>query len=135
VVGQCSYSKVLLRLRVSSPGNGARCSNTQSQTVRCNDTAAFTDSSERILTGMGTFLSLLNPHPCTEAPPHHVLPVLVTVFICKHAFFGLLCYAGAQPGCPETTLGDDSFWGGKKIFFKKKVSKLRNRVGFQILPV
>lgn len=28
-----------------------------------------------------TFLSLLNPHPRTETPPHHVLPVLMTVYL------------------------------------------------------
>lgn len=67
-----------------------------------------------------TFLSLLNPNPRTETPPHHVLPVLLTVCICKHAFFGLLCYSGSQPGCPETTLGNDSFWEGENYKKKKK---------------
>lgn len=68
-----------------------------------------------------TVLSLLNPHPRTETPPHHVLPVLLTVSICKHAFFGLLCYSGSQSGCPETTLGNNSFWeeGEEDFFFLK----------------
>lgn len=68
-----------------------------------------------------TFLRLLNLHPHTETPPHHVLPILTTTFICKHAFFGLLCYSGSQPGCPETALGNNSFWVEENDFlFKKK---------------
>lgn len=106
----------------------------RSQTVYCNYTAALNNSSERILTGMEMFLSLLNLHPHTETHPHHVLPILTTVFICKHAFFGLLCYSGAQLGCPEPTLGNNSVWGGEKVL-KKKVSKLRYRVGFQTSTV
>lgn len=105
---------------VSSPGNGARCSNAQSQTVHCNyklhSLLSLTAVKETLLE-QETFLSLLNPHPYTETPPHHVLPVLLTVSICKCAFFGLLCYSGSQPGCPETTLGNNSFWEGEEFFF------------------
>lgn len=106
---------------VSSPGNGARCSNSEPDstlqlqiTLRLSLTAV-----KETLLEQETFLSLLNPHPRTETPPHHVLPVLLTVSICKRAFFGLLCYSGSQPGCPETTLGNNSFWEGEEDFFLK----------------
>lgn len=117
VVGQCCYSKGLFSLRqflVQEMGLGA-------VTLRARQYIAITlqlslTAVKETLLEQETFLSLLNPHPCTETPPHHVLPVLTTVFICKHAFFGLLCYSGAQPGCPETALGNKSFWEGEKDF-------------------
>lgn len=121
VVGQCCYSKELFSLRqflVQETGLGA-------VTLRARQYIAITPqlsptAMRETLLEQETFLSLLNPNPRTETPPHHVLPVLLTVCICKHAFFGLLCYSGSQPGCPETTLGNDSFWEGEN--YKKKKS-------------
>lgn len=108
VVGQCCYSECLFSLRqflVQEMGLGA-------VTLRARQYIAITAqlspaAVKETLLEQETFLSLLNPHPRTETPPHHVLPVLLMAFICKHAFFGLLCYSGSQPGCPETALGNN----------------------------
>lgn len=130
VVGQCCYSKGLFSLRqflVQEMGLGAVTLRAR-QYIAITPQLSLTAVKETLLE-RETFLSLLNPHPRTETPPHRVLPVLTTVLICKHAFFGLLCYSGAQPGCPETALGNNSFWEGEKDFFlKKKVSKLKSSI-------
>lgn len=130
VVGQCCYSKGLFSLRqflVQEMGLGAVTLRAR-QNIAITPQLSLTAVKETLLE-RETFLSLLNPHPRTETPPHRVLPVLTTVLICKHAFFGLLCYSGAQPGCPETALGNNSFWEGEKDFFlKKKVSKLKSSI-------
>lgn len=121
VVGQCCYSKGLFSLRqflVQEMGLGAVTLGAR-QYIAITLQLSPTTVKETLLE-QKTFLRLLNPHPCTETPPHHVLPVLTTAFICKHAFFGLLCYSGSQPGCPETTLGNNSFWVEENDFFFKK---------------
>lgn len=136
VVGQCCHSKGLFSLRpflVQEMGLGAVTLGAR-QYIAISLQRSLTAVKEAILE-QETFLRLLNPHPCSETPPHHVLPILMTVFICKHAFFGLLRYSGSQLGCPETALGNNSFWKWESYLKKKKASKLRNRVVFQTLPV
>lgn len=75
VVGQCCYSKGFFCLRqflVQEMGLSAG-------TLRARQYIAITlqlslTAVKETLLEQETFLSLLNPHPRTETPPHHVLP-------------------------------------------------------------